>query len=187
MYRTRANTVLSGTISDYLLESNINTEDGMDEVIDERGDDVSNTSRIVNSNASREDMQNLISIMAKTLSAITEKGERNEVKSNRLEECPVKQKCTSLDAWTEEVLLWNKSNSCKEDGFNAKKYINFIESVRKSEECSELQNFIQVEFVENATFDKKSDKVISDMISKIKKDLGQSDLEKCSDAWLKFI
>ena len=81
MYRTRANTVLSGTISDYLLESNINTEDGMDEVFDERGDDVSNTSRIVNSNASRENMQNLITIMAKTLSAITEKGDRNEVKS----------------------------------------------------------------------------------------------------------
>ena len=44
-----------------------------------------------------------------------------------------------------------------------------------------------MEFDENSTFDKKCSDVIKNMIQAIKSTLGQTDLEKCTDAWLKFI
>ena len=40
-------------------------------------------------------------------------------------------------------------------GLNAKKYLKFMDSVFKSERCSDLKNVVQVEFVEKESFDKK--------------------------------
>ena len=49
--------------------------------------------------------------------------------------------------------------------------------MRKAEECTDLENFVQVEFAENTSFDKKQDAIVSGMIDKIKSSLEQSDLE----------
>ena len=107
----------------------------------------------------------------------------------KLDNCPVKGKYSSLDAWIQEVELWDDTNSssCNIENLSAKKYLKFMESVKNSEDCEELKKLIQVEFKENQTFNKKSDSIIKDMIKVIREKLDKSDLEKCSDAWLKFI
>jgi hypothetical protein len=104
-----------------------------------------------------------------------------------LEECPQKRSSSSLDAWIKEIILWNDSNTGKDPGLSAKKYLKFLDSVYKSEGCSDLKNLVQVEFVENESFDKKGEEVIKKVVAKIQEKLGQTDLEKCSDAWLEFI
>ena len=49
---------------------------------------------------------------------------------NRLDECPTKGSYTSLDAWLEEVELWDETNkNCDGDiaNLSAKKYLKFID------------------------------------------------------------
>ena len=54
-----------------------------------------------------------------------------------------------------EISLWDESNSGDYNGLNAKKYLKFVDSVRKSEVSSDLKNMIlEVEFVENEQFNK---------------------------------
>ena len=53
-----------------------------------------------------------------------------------------------------------------------------MDSVFKSDACSDLKNVVQVEFVENESFDKKGASVIKDMLQKIEEKLGQTDLKK---------
>ena len=173
--RTRANLNLPGNISDYLLGNNRTMS-----VSGNDGEEARTSSN------SLEDMQALMSVMMRTITAMSEGG-NNRTGSSKLEDCPVKRKVSSLEAWLDEVTLWDESNASSEPGWSAKKYLKFVESIRKSEECSDLQNYVQVEFVENTEFDKKSDSSIKSMVTKIKENLGQSDLEKCSDAWVKFI
>ena len=50
----------------------------------------------------------------------------------------------------------------------AKKYLKFVESVRKSENCRDIQNLVEVEFVENQAFDKKGENVIETIVNKIR-------------------
>lgn len=109
--------------------------------------------------------------------------------SVRLDDCPTKGKYSSLDAWLEEVQLWDDTNVSSDDlaNTNAKKYLKFMNSVKDSEECDELKKLVQVEFKENQSFNKKSETIIKDIIAKIKEKLDKSDLEKCSEAWVKFI
>ena len=158
--RTRSNTVLPGGIGEYLVDNIVETANRMPDPPpsgDATGAD------------GGEDIHSLLSMMVKTLNKVTES--RNEGGYQRLEACPVKRKKSSLDAWISEVLLWDESNVSKLDGWNAKKYLKFVESVRKSEDCSDLQNLVEVEFVENLSFEKKSDDVIKSMINKIKEKL----------------
>ena len=131
-----------------------------------------------------DDIKTIITLMTKTLAAVTE---GRTTHGPKLEECPQKRSTSSLDAWIQEVLLWDESNTGNDAGLNAKKYLKFLDSVHKSEGCEDLKNLVQVEFVENETFDKKGVSVIKDIVKKIKEKLGQSDLEKCSEAWLQFI
>ena len=109
---------------------------------------------------------------------------------NRLDDCPIKGKYSSLDAWLDEVQLWDDTNK-KCDGnianLSAKKYLKFMNSVKDSEDCDDLKKLAQVQFKENQAFDKKSENVIKNIIEKIKEKLDKSNLEKCSDAWLQFI
>ena len=135
------------------------------------------------------DIQSLLAIMTRTLTAVTQQQTANVSKKNyqKLEECPIKIKTSSLEAWTGEISLWDESDTGDYEGLNAKKYLKFVDSVRKSEDCSDLKNLVEVEFVENETFNKKSDTVIQSMLTKIKEKLGKTDLEKCSEAWLAFI
>ena len=65
------------------------------------------------------------------------------------------------------------------DSWNAKKYLKFVESVRKSEDCCDLQNLVKVEFVENLAFEKKSGDDINCILNKITEKLGQCD--RCMD------
>ena len=53
-----------------------------------------------------------------------------------------------------------------------------MDSVFKSEGCSDLKNVVQVEFVEKESVDKKGAFVIKDMVQKIEEKLGQTDLKK---------
>ena len=109
--------------------------------------------------------------------------------SYRVDDCPTKRKYSSLEAWLEEVELWDETHTNTDNpaNINAKKYLKFMASVRDAEDSDELKQFVQVEFVENQTFDKKSVTIIKDIITKIKEKLDKTDLEKCSEAWMKFI
>ena len=177
--QTRSNTILTGEISDYLLESsNLTT-------MSTNGDEA-NTSGSGRAN-NIEDMQSLLTLMARTLTAMTQDRPTHSASNLKLDDCPIKRKECNLEAWMDEVLLWNESYSSNDPGFNSKKYLKLVESIRKSEECVDVQNFVQVEFVENSSFDKKQDNIIAVMINKMKTNLGQTDLEKCSEAWSKFI
>ena len=56
----------------------------------------------------------------------------------KLESCPVKRKYCTLDAWLQEVKLWDDSYSLPVSLRYGKKYLNFVESVRNSEESHGL-------------------------------------------------
>ena len=133
-----------------------------------------------------ESIHSLLTMMAKTLSSVTEQRNNAGGGNPKLENCPSKRKTTSLDAWVQEVLLWDDCNRIGVS-IGAKKYLKFVECVRSSEESDDLKNLVEVEFVENHDFEKKDDAVISTMIQKIKEKLGQTDIEKCSEAWIDFI
>ena len=134
-----------------------------------------------------QDIQTLLTLMTKTFTAFTESRSTTGQHHPKLEECPLKRTSSSLDAWIKEVLLWDESNTGTDPGLSAKKYLKFLDSVYKSEGSTDLKNLVQVEFVENETFDKKGDTVIKQIVKKVEEKLGQTDLEKCSDAWLQFI
>ena len=103
------------------------------------------------------DMQTLLTMMTQTMGSMSES---RTGFGNKLEDCPVKRTLSSLDAWMKEVLLWNESNTSSVTGWNAKKYLKFLDSVFKSEGSNDLKSLVQVEFVENEAFDKKKDTVI---------------------------
>ena len=97
-----------------------------------------------------DDIQSLLALMTKTLSAVTQQTANGSNKNHpKLEDCPIKRKTSSLEAWLGEISLWNESNAGEYDGLNAKKYLKFVDSVRKSEESSDLKNLVEVAFVEN--------------------------------------
>ena len=92
------------------------------------------------------DMQTLLTMMTQTM------GTMSEARTNvvpKLEDCPLKKVSSSLDSWMKEVLLWNGSNISSVSGWNAKKYLKFLDSVFKSEGSNDLKSLVQVEFVEN--------------------------------------
>ena len=178
---TRSKLTLSGSITDYILDTTVSTSDDMPDTPPPPHDAAQ---------PEAQDLRSLLSTMIQTLSIVTEaRNGTAGVNQNhtKLEDCPIKRKLSSLDAWVGEVLLWDESNTGSGDGWNGKKYLKFVDSVRKSEDCSDLQNLVQAEFVEKESFDKKADSVIKTIVKKIKEKLGQTDLEKCSDAWLAFI
>ena len=139
---TRSRTTLPGHIREYLVEnSNSSTMPDPAPAV----------------NPEQLDMQTLLTMMTRTLGAFSES---RAPAVSKLEVCPVKRMSSSLDSWMNEVLLWDESNSSNTPGWNAKKYLKFLESVFKSEGCDDLKNLIQVEFVENESFDKNKDSVI---------------------------
>ena len=64
----------------------------------------------------------------------------------KLDNCPVKGKYSSLDAWLSEVELWDDTNisSCDLDTNNAKKYLKFMSSIKESDDFDELQKLVRV-------------------------------------------
>ena len=153
-------------------------------------------SMATNGGGSPEDIQALLAMMAKTLEAVTNQTKSSSYQTShqssqqqnvKLENCPVKRANFSLEAWIEEVKLWDNCNVADDESLRAKKYLKFVDSVRKSENCTDIQNLVEVEFVENQQFDKKAEDVITTIVTKIQEKLGKTDIEKCSNAWLDFI
>ena len=136
---TRSSTNLPGDIRNYLLDTMEGGQGGA------TGSDAS--------------IQALLAVMTKTLEAISDNKHVPQSSSGgymRIEDCPMKRKSTSLDSWLQEVLLWDECYNVvgKEDVIGTKKYLKFLESVYKSEDCDELIALVRVEFVENESFDK---------------------------------
>ena len=175
---TRSKFRLTGHIRDYGIE-NIDTMPG--------------PSGVVEDTEEGQDIKSLLALMTRTLSVVTERtsaatgGGGGAHPYSKVEDCPIKRKTSSLDAWIDEVLLWNESIDGSSEAVRAKKYLKFVDAVRKSEDCKDLQNLIEVDFVENQSFDKKGVEVIKTIVEKVKEKLGQSDIEKCSEAWLDFM
>jgi hypothetical protein len=65
-------------------------------------------------------------------------------------------------------LLWDECNIGANEAARAKKYLKFVDSVRKSEDCKDLQNLIEVDFVENTGFDKKKEQAIKTIVEKVR-------------------
>ena len=130
---TRSTSNLPGPLSDYILENTTMPDDNP------------------------ESIQNLLAIMTKTLTAVTQQQPppQTSQQHSKIENCPIKRPSSSLDAWIDEVLLWDESNAATDASLRAKKYLKFVESVRKSENCQDIQNLVEVEFVKNQAFDKK--------------------------------
>ena len=182
---TRSKVKLSGHIRDYSLESR---SDMPEEVIGGGTHEGDNDEAI--------DIKTLLAMLTKSMSMLSESRSSNSNGTGaapslqhppKVDECPIKRTSTSLEAWIDEVSLWNESIRSSDESTRAKKYLKLVDSVRKSENCSDLQNLIEVEFVENQSFDKKGERVIDDILEKVKEKLGQTDIEKCSEAWLEFI
>ena len=113
---TRSRLHLSGSIRDYSLG----------EISDRMPDPTP-------APAESESIQALLTMMAKTLTTVTEQRSNNGGGNPKLENCPTKRKSTSLDAWTQEVLLWDE---CNKTGISigAKKFLKFVECVRSSKD-----------------------------------------------------
>ena len=90
----------------------------------------------------------------------------------------------SLDAWINEIKMWNESNKGVDS--LAQKYLCFIDSVRTSEDCSELKKFVEVNVVENKNIIKDKEDTITTILELIESNLGKSDLEKSTVSWNKF-
>ena len=184
---TRSRSKLSGTLRDYLLETRMNNTNTGGEQSGISGDGGVNSAQGGVTDQQQlaallgrvaGDPSQLCAILAQSLSSVSESNrqlqelltQQPQVRQGthfKLEECPKKRKYCTLEAWTEEVSLWNDGNKVP-DTDNAKKYLKFVEAVRNSEEAEDLKNLVQVEFVENANFDKKSTDVIKKMLDTIK-------------------
>ena len=55
----------------------------------------------------------------------------------KIQNCPIRKKSSSLEAWIREVELWN--DTLEGDDLAKLKYLNFMENVRKSD-CDDLKN-----------------------------------------------
>ena len=137
---TRSTTNLPGPVRDYILENNTST-------MPETEENITNP----------ENIQQLLAMMTRTLAAVTQSQPNQTSQHLKIENCPIKRPSSSLDAWVDEVLLWDESNAATDPSMRAKKYLKFVDSVRKSENCQDIQNLVEVKFVENQSFDKKGE------------------------------
>ena len=101
----------------------------------------------------------------------------------KLSLCPKKREGSSLEAWIEEVKMWDECN--KEESV-VQKYLNFIDSIRTSEKCDELKMFVEVNIVENKMINKEEDNTIKEVLRIIEGSLCKSDLEKSTSEWTRF-
>ena len=102
----------------------------------------------------------------------------------KLQNCPIRKKSTSLEAWIKEVEMWDEAQ--KGEGLAKTKYLNFMENVRKSE-CDELKKFVDTNIVENLEMVKDSEDNIKTFLRMIFENLAKSDLEKSTEAWTKMM
>ena len=179
----RSTVTLSDSIQTYLLENSSTGSEMADGAVSngpeetntsERSDAMNEMQAMVSSLSG--DPTKLCELLVKNLTMANEsnkqmqkllenRSEGPKYSVSKLDNCPIKGKYSSLEAWLQEVELWNDTNKSEkeEDNINAKKYLKFMDSVKDSEDCEELKKLVQVEFKENQAFDKKS-KSINDAI-----------------------
>ena len=109
----------------------------------------------------------------------------NTMTDKKIMDCPLKRMNTSLDCWLEEVKMWDEALPGAE--LARLKYISFMKSVRSSEDCKELQEYVETNIAANESVDKASAEYIKNTIKMIKENLGKTSLEKATDAWIKFV
>ena len=80
--------------------------------------------------------------------------------------------------------MWDKSHKDTEQ--LVQKYLNFIESVRTSDECDELKKFVEANVVENKNMKKEEPGVVEKILTLIETNLGKSDLEQSTEKWMNF-
>ena len=97
----------------------------------------------------------------------------------KIQNCPIRKKSSSLEAWIREVELWN--DTLEGNDVAKLKYLNFMENVRKSE-CDDLKKFVETYIVENPAVVKDNKDNIKIFLKMIKDNLGKSDLEKSTEA-----
>ena len=56
--------------------------------------------------------------------------------NKKLDDCPIRNKDSSLESWLEEVEMWDRINDMKDSKGFARKYQKVMESIRKSEDAS---------------------------------------------------
>ena len=87
------------------------------------------------------DKNKLTELLVRNLMKNQEKPRNNG--ATKLDDCPVKGKFSSLEAWLDEVELWDeasKNQSGEDEGsFSAKKYLKFMNSVKEAEDSEELK------------------------------------------------
>ena len=109
----------------------------------------------------------------------------NTMTDKKIMDCPLKRMNTSLDCWLEEDKMWDEALPGVE--LARLKYISFMKSVRSSEDCKELQEYVETNIAANESVDKASAEYIKNTIKMIKENLGKTSLEKATDAWIKFV
>ena len=80
--------------------------------------------------------------------------------------------------------MWDKSHKDTEQ--LVQKYLNFIESVRTSDECDELKKFVEANVVENKNLKKEEPGVVEKILTLIETNLGKSDLEQSTEKWMEL-
>ena len=80
----------------------------------------------------------------------------------------------------EEVKMWDKMYEGEE--MANQKYLNFRDSVVKSEEVEDLKKFIQTNVASNKEVNKFGANIILNILKLIGDNLGKTDLEKSSEA-----
>ena len=107
---TRSTTNLPGIIQNYLVE-NSDTGTTLPDPVDNVGGAAATEA---------DDMKSMLVFMTKTFTAITEGRSSAGSSFPKMEECPQKRASSSLDAWMQEVILWDESNTGNTPGLNAK-------------------------------------------------------------------
>ena len=105
-------------------------------------------------------------------------------KGENMGECPKMVKDQTLETWAEEVKLW--SNQCPELELGSLKYLNFVNSVRESDNI-EIKRFVEISVMSNQDFVKTEPNSINKIVDMVLKTLGKSNIENSSEVWLEFI
>ena len=88
----------------------------------------------VSATAQMEMMKKQMDLMSKMLETMNlQNGQSGDAKQKRISDGPVKSKNKTLEAWLEEIELWNKSNDVAEKDLG-NKYLKLTEAIEKSED-----------------------------------------------------
>ena len=126
---TRSKVKLSGNIRDYSLENRTNMTE----------DEVTGGATGVQSDEAN-DIKTLLAMLTRSMSMISESRTTNSDVTGgnasthhhppKVDDCPIKRTSTSLEAWIDEVSLWNESIKGLDESIRARKYLKEVRRVR---------------------------------------------------------